>query len=361
MKFYETHFDDYCKSVETFNFHEELIEQINNFPEKLIDFENIIIYGPSGVGKYSQMLYLLKKYSPSLLKYEKKITSIIDKQSYIYKISDIHYEIDMALLGCNSRMLWHEIFQQIVDIVSVKQDKHGIIVCKNFHTIHNELLEILYSYLQQYSNTSSNINQIQIKFVLITEHLSFIPNNIINGCYILRVKRPSKESYIGGINNSSKFGNDITGNDIKKSKILTILDKLKTENFSNIKEINSFHLLKSSNEIPIDNFNTICDNIINEMSIINECNQKNVDIGKFRDNIYDILIYNLDVIDCIWYIFTYFVNEDLFDIGKINVLMEKMFIFLKQYGNNYRAIFHIEFILFSMICTLKVHSNKEPL
>ena len=33
-------------------------------------FNNTIIYGPTGVGKYSQMLYFLKKYSPSSLKYE---------------------------------------------------------------------------------------------------------------------------------------------------------------------------------------------------------------------------------------------------------------------------------------------------
>lgn len=215
MKFYETHFDDYYKSVEAYNFHDELVEQINNLPKKIIDFENIIIYGPSGVGKYSQMLYLLKKYSPSSLKYEKKISSMIDKQTYIYRISDIHYEVDMDLLGCNSRVLWHEIFQQIVDIVSVKQLKHGIIVCKNFHTIHNELLEILYSYFQQYSNSNTNINQIQIKFILITEHLGFIPNNIINSSYILRVKRPSRETYINGINTNSKQVPDV---DIKKNK-----------------------------------------------------------------------------------------------------------------------------------------------
>ena len=149
MKFYESHYDDYYRSVEENNYHEELILEYNNFPDKLIDFKNTIIYGPTGVGKYSQMIYFLKKYSPSSLKYETKITATIDKQSYIYKISDIHYEVDMSLLGCYSRVLWHEIFQQVVDIVSVKVDKQGIIVCKNFHGIHNELLEIFYSYIQQ--------------------------------------------------------------------------------------------------------------------------------------------------------------------------------------------------------------------
>jgi len=191
MKFYESHFEDYYSSVENFNLHEELINELKLFPNELSNFENLIIYGPSGVGKYSQMLFILKNYSPSLLKYENKLTAIIDKQKYIYKISDIHYEVDMSLLGCNSKLIWHELFQQIVDIVSIKPDKHGIIVCKNFHSIHNELLEIFYSYMQQHSNNNHSLDSIKIKFILITEHHSFIPNNIVNNCYTLSVKRPS--------------------------------------------------------------------------------------------------------------------------------------------------------------------------
>ena len=69
----------------------------------------------------------------------------------------------MSLLGCNSKTLWHEIFFQLVDIISVKQNKIGIIVCKNFHTINSELLEIFYSYMQQYNMKNSNI---LIKFIM---------------------------------------------------------------------------------------------------------------------------------------------------------------------------------------------------
>ena len=204
MKFYETHFEDYCQSVDKYNMHEELIPQISRFPKNIRELSNIIVYGPTGVGKYSQTLSILKKYSPSQLKYDKKITVINEKQNYTYRISDIHYEIDMSLLGCNSKIMWHECFQQIVDIVSVKPDKHGIIVCKNFHVIHNELLDIFYSYMQQYSykvpHTTDKHEEIQIKFILITEHLSFLPMNIINHCLVLSVKRPSREVLLRSIN-----------------------------------------------------------------------------------------------------------------------------------------------------------------
>ncbi len=72
MKFYETNYEDYINSVESNNFHKELSNMYCHFPNSIHDFNNLIVYGPTGVGKYSQVLYFLKKYSPSELKYEKK-------------------------------------------------------------------------------------------------------------------------------------------------------------------------------------------------------------------------------------------------------------------------------------------------
>ena len=96
----------------------------------------------------------------------------------------------MSLLGCNSKLLWHEIYTQIIDIISAKTDKSGIIVCKYFHEIHSELLENFYSYMQQ-----NNAISIDIKFIIITEELSFISDNILNCCEIINISRPSKTNY----------------------------------------------------------------------------------------------------------------------------------------------------------------------
>jgi hypothetical protein len=74
---------------------------------------------------------------------------VYNKDNYCYKISDVHFEIDMETLGCNARLLWTEIFSHIEDVVSSRQNKFGIILCKNFHTIHSELLENFYSYMQR--------------------------------------------------------------------------------------------------------------------------------------------------------------------------------------------------------------------
>ena len=85
--------------------------------------------------KYSNVLYYLSKFSPSKLRYDKKITIPIPKQDpYFIRISDIHYEIDMEQLGCNAKLLWHEIYTHIVDIIE-QYKTHQVIVCKNFHKI----------------------------------------------------------------------------------------------------------------------------------------------------------------------------------------------------------------------------------
>ena len=335
MKFHENHFDDYCASVDEENYHSELKEQIDSLPNSIEKIGNTIIYGPPASGKYSQMLYLVRRYSPSALKYEKKVSFVNEKQTYKYRISDIHYEVDMSLLGCYSKVLWHEIFQQIVDIVSIKTIKQGIIVCKNFHCIHNELLDIFYSYMQQHS---SGLNHITLKYIFLTEHISFIPENILNSSQILCVKRPMMKNLVR-LNEEEK----------------KMIKAVNPENLQNMKEIYSFKHINNISDIPSENFNIICDNIIREMKyhkkmLCSKENNKDIDIKKFRDQIYDILIYNLDALDCVWHILSHFIKEKYFKEKELEIVMRNISLFITRYGNNYRAIFHIESVIFSMIC-----------
>ena len=314
MKFQETHFEEYISSVNKINLHPKLEKVYSHFPSSINKLGNLIFYGPSGIGKYSQMLYSIKKYSHSDLKYEKKLSIVFNKDVYFFKISDIHYEVDMSLLGCNSKLLWHDIYQQIVDIISAKTEKSGIIVCKEFHSIHNELLENFYSYMQD--NNASNIN---IKFILLTEELSFIPDNILNCCEVISVSRPSKMSYTK----------------ISKQKLPI---NLKIENITNIKNL---HV--EINELMCP-YKIICDKIVKEMVNIN-----NLKFLKFRDNLYDIFIYNLDITDCIWYIMTNLINQEHIKRDKLSLIMVKTYNFLKYYNNNYRPIYHLESYLFYLI------------
>jgi hypothetical protein len=307
MKFYETHFEEYINENNRVDLHPKLDKIYKKFPNELHKLKNLIFFGPNGIGKYTQMLKSIKKYSPTDLKYEKKISLIFNKQQYFFKISDIHYEIDMSLLGCNSKLLWHEIYQQIIDIISAKSDKCGIIVCKYFHDIHSELLDNFYSYMQQNNSTS-----IDLKFIIMTEEISFIPDNILNCCEIINISRPTKTLYVKCI----------------KNKLPT---KLKLENITNIK------LLHIYNEDLMLQYKIICNKIINNLININE-----MQFLKFRDILYDIFIYNLDISDCIWYILSSLIEQKKIEKDQISKILFKTYCFFQYYNNNYRPIYHIE-------------------
>ncbi len=306
MKFYETHFEEYITENNRINLHPKLDKIYEKFPITINELKNLIFYGPSGIGKYSQMLKSIKKYSPSELKYERKISITYNKQQYFFKVSDIHYEIDMSLLGCNSKLLWHEIYQQIIDIVSAKTDKTGIIVCKYFHEIHSELLDNFYSYMQ------NNSLGIDIKFVLITEELSFIPDNILNCCEIINISRPPKSAYSRCV----------------KTKLSI---KLKTENITNIKNLRLY------NEDLMLQYRIICNKIINNLININD-----LQFLKFRDILYDIFIYNLDISDCIWFILSNLIEKKLIKQEDLSKILIKTYCFFQYYNNNYRPIYHVE-------------------
>lgn len=315
MKFLETHFEDYINSNQKENLQPKLTKIYDKFPKELHDFKNIIFYGPSGTGKYTQMLRSIKKYSPTDLKYEKKISVVFNKETYYLKISDIHFEVDLSVLGCNSKLLWHEIYLQIMDIISSKTNKVGIIVCKEFHNINSELLENFYSYMQDNNIHTFPIN---IKFILLTEQISFIPDNILNCCEIINVARPTKTVY-------SKCIHHKLNTDIRLDEII------------NIKNL---HLNIYNDDINTP-YKNICDKIIDELVNIN-----NLQFLKFRDYIYDLFIYNIDIAQSIWYIIYVLIEQKKIKNKDITNILLKIYTFLKYYNNNYRPIYHLESFLF---------------
>jgi|TARA_B110000093_G_C12965739_1_gene409552 hypothetical protein len=321
MKITHNHFEHYLSANHKNDLHPKLKNVFDKMPDNLESLPNVIIYGPSGVGKYTQTLNLIKKYSPSQLKYDKKISISINKTENFYKISDIHYEVDMSLLGCNAKTNWHELYIQIIDIICSKPSKIGIILCKNFHMIHNDLLDVFYSYMQQ-----NYFLHIDIKFVLISEQISFIPQNIINNSQHIHIPRPSKASY-----------EKITG---KKMKIKSL------ENISNIVDI-------ENNVSNINPHKQICDKIIQYIL------QKGPhDFSECRELLYELLVYELNISECIWYILRNSINQDscAIDEADMSEIIDNSYLFFKYYNNNYRPIFHLERFIYFIIC--KLHKIK---
>ena len=297
MKFYEEHFVDYVSNVNNSTLHPKLKTIYSKLPENIDDLPNLIFYGPSGAGKYSQALSVINKYSSTNLKYEKKLVLQLSKQTFNIKISDTHFEVDMELLGCNSKNNWNEIYSKILDIIESSKIRKGIILCKNFHSINNELLDVFYSYTQYNPD---------IKYVLLTTELSFIPDIILNKCIIINVPMYSKSL-------------------LKKN-----LKCKKTES-SNIKYI-------KGELTELDGlYKPIYDRLLNTIKDYNS-----LSYSVLREIIYDILIYKNDINDVIWYVIKELINCGLLKTDKLGDVLFKTIQFFQLYNNNYRPIYHLE-------------------
>tara|TARA_Y100000287_G_C14193813_1_gene341679 strand:+ start:281 stop:1276 length:996 start_codon:yes stop_codon:yes gene_type:complete len=316
-------FDDYIKQVEHYDLH----PHINK--DKFIN-EHIILYGPSGIGKYTQALKYIKEYSPSNCKYEKKMTYLFqNKKEYVYKISDVHFEIDMELLGCNSKVLFNNLFYHIVEIISTRISKFGIILCKNFHKIHSELLDIFFTYMQTLLH-----KKIKIQYIITTEHISFIPDNILSRCQIINLKRPTQTSYKQCIkSHTSKT---------KKYKINKNTLDLSLKNINSITNINNLLF----NTSKLDDIHVAhIEKIINVIENID-----NYSFSELRDLLYNLLIFNIDISLFLFYTINYFINKKKLNKTNIEPILNSIYLFFLQYNNNYRPIFHLERI-FYILCT----------
>ena len=97
----------------------------------------------------------------------------------------------------------------------------------------------------------------------------------------------------------------------------------------------------------------ICDKIIKEMIDVDD-----LKFLKFRDLLYDIFIYNLDITDCIWYILTNLIQSKKIKLTNMSTILLKTYSFLKYYNNNYRPIYHLESYLFYL--TSIIHGYRIP-
>ena len=244
----------------------------------------------------------------------------------------------MENLTCNSKQLFNDIYKNILDCIETSNIKSAIILLKNFHNIDYELLYVIYSYLQKNIN-----NNIKIKYILLTESVSFIPDNILNVFKILYYSKLSFSNYI----KIAKFKNKSQLMKMQKNKCEEDISKLiySIDNLSIIK----YYELNNNNEF-LNNKYSICDSLIE--IILNN----NLNYTLLRNNLYDLLIYNQNIHECIFYILSKIIEknknikEDFLDI-----IYVKLCEFFKYFNNNYRPIFHLESLFLTIM--KQIHDN----
>lgn len=326
-------FIHYINKKNNNNYHKKITNIIDYIVNEN-ELANIILYGPEGSGKYSIALEIINNYSKSNLKYEKKCNIEKNKEDIEFKLSDIHYEIDLDKLGCNQKNSFINYYEHIRDIIKskkvfIKQNKKtisilnennnelkedinnknykinidGIILIKNFDNISFELLNIFNSFIN-YDNLFIK-NRLNIKYILLLKNISYIPDYILNLFLVINIPKP-----------------------LLNKKINT---KVK------INEISNLMMLNENNKIFIKNDNNI-------KKMIELLNTEFINIEDLRNTIYNVLIYQENEFEFIYKIMKYLIIEKNINLNNINSKLEY---FLQYYNNNYRPIFHLENLFIS--------------
>jgi len=283
MKFLETHFDDYLRSNKLYNLHPSLTRLYDRYPENVMP--NTIFYGPPGTGKYTQSLVLIQRYSPSHLKYEKRMlifVIITDNLSFINS---------SILSACEKIHLKRPTLQQ-----------------------YNRLLSM------SVSESQSNNKRIVLT-----------PNNVNKITNIKSIKTTNGD---GNGTNESTYVDEVIGGD-ESGTIVSIYESY----IKRIEKCDAFKLPHTMTCIKIFKF------IIHPETI---------QLLDFRDTLYDILICDLDIHSCIWFILNHIIhyfNEEGITIPR-NVMSDILInthSFLHMFNNNYRPIYHLERFAFMLI------------
>ena len=302
-------FDDYLSRKACLDLQEATTQVLDSL-SATGSMSNIILYGPPGVGKYSCALQYISGFSPSRLGYDKKVIVEGSKGTHIVRMSDVHFEVDVGLLGCNSKQLWNDIFTHITDVVSLRENRQTFVLCKGFDKINSELLDVFHSYMQC---TSGPV----IKFVILTESIGFIPTSISERCKLIVVPRPKRTEY---------------GRIVKLSRTF---------------DVNKIHNIQALvNGIESNEVERVVEKWLEFLG-----SPSLFDFDKMRTSIYDMFISNLSVVEVICSLTRRLIKEEKIPSVCEDALVHETYSFLAMYMNNYRPIYHLErYMCFLLTC-----------
>ena len=168
---------NYCKDYKDFD------ENKDNIFEKYSE-KNIIVYGKNCLNNYVFSLINLKHLSKSELKYSRRIAINYKSEDIFFNISDIHFEIDLDLLGVNQYNIFLTVFQHIKENM-IFGKKCFYVMCLNFQEIKSELMNIFYTFMNEHN----------IYFIILTNEISFICENVFQNSVIKKIKgKPSHKN-----------------------------------------------------------------------------------------------------------------------------------------------------------------------
>ena len=270
--------------------------------------QNIILYGRKSVGKYYLAMDMVRKFSTLNLQYEKMMPIQYNKKIYNIRISDVHFEIDMQMLGTNSRLIWQSIFAAVLDIVesAITKSRARFIMFKNFQDVSAEMYDLLLCYIDDRITKPANIY-----YIVITESISMFHNEMLNKFTIIQVPVPSEAALLR-MNEADAVG-------IWKRPSATLSQyEYEVRIFKNIMQ---------------------CVTGFSASSCID-----------LRNLIYDVLIYNMNPHNIMYSIMRCMMVGK--DASRIDKAFFRLIHMMVEYNNNYRPIIHLERIIIYFVDVL---------
>lgn len=188
---------------------------ISEYAEK-----NIIIYGSNHAKNYVFLIKSLKQLSKSNLKYSRRTAINYNGDDILFNISDIHFEVDLGLLGVNQYNIFLALFHHIKENMLVDKETFYV-TCLNFQEIKLELMNIFYSFM----------NENKIRFIILTSEISHICDKIFQTTVIKKIRGDVSYKNISQQERIEEITEIITNENVSLFKLREQLYTLLTLNY----------------------------------------------------------------------------------------------------------------------------------
>eukprot|EP01039_Chlorochromonas_danica_P011424 gene11424-12771_t len=300
-------------------------------------FPHWLLVGPAGVGKYTAGLRLIaaSRMDDTLAAAEdipfgnpKKL--VLENATCL--VTARHYEIDLALLGCKAKDTWNAWFGQIVQSLQcTRVHKLTYLLCRNAHTLHPDVMILFSIYLEQAMCLMWSQYRIHLRFVLLTEQWSCLPPALVRLCVPVFVRRPSADRLHAWVQRAT-------------GAPAAAVQSIQPWQISNLKEwIGLFEVGVPAKRLA--HFTDLTDRVARTIATaLRELQAAppaafGMRVATLREALYDILVYNLDVGECVWTLL-----RDWGDPVAVRAAVLQLPRFWREYNNNYRPIFHLELL-----------------
>ena len=249
---------------------------------------------------------------------------------YNMRISEIHYEVDVMVLGCNHRQLWDDIFVKIYDIVRAKPPgrRFGTVVVRGFQHVHPDLHDVFYGYMQRMRHDLT----VDISFYIQTSCVSFIHRSILDACEHVNVAKR--------YNDMVEIGRTISAQSSPLRKSLSS---------SKMKGLIDCGAEGPSEPLVSRVHEKACDELIHYVLEDHRCT-KNV-MFNVRDKLYNIMFLYLDMHKSMWYVVCRLSEEIQADDETMFRMTDAYVRCFNGFNTNYRPIYHLERFV---VCLLRI-------